>query len=165
MGIASIFLLVLLGCSIAAVTGQQISKENSPCPPLVWNAGSDGDYYNFHGSVEFCKQVIDAAAGTYFYGYRDLSLQGSPCCSPGPTYVLTPGANYRVVLHNAADRATNLHTHGLHVCGSGNADNIMRSVDPGNCLVYNWTISEAHNGLSSLFLLLFFSLFTHSFFD
>ena len=38
----------------------------------------------------------------------------------------------------------NIHTHGLHIPGDGNADDITRSVDPGQCLFYNWTIPEDH---------------------
>lgn len=39
----------------------------------------------------------------------------------------------------AASVMTNTHTHGLHLSGSGNADDITRMVPGGNwCLAYNW---------------------------
>ena len=56
------------------------------------------------------------------------------------------GKSYQLRLENQASSGTpnNIHTHGLHIPGDGNADDITRSVNPGECLFYNWTIPEDH---------------------
>ena len=79
-------------------------------------------------------------------GYR-LSLRTYEGTIPGPTLRVQPGDILRVTLINdlPPNRAemplntdlphhfnsTNLHVHGLHVSPSGNADNIFRSMEPG----------------------------------
>ena len=53
-----------------------------------------------------------------------------------------------LTLRNVADEeiSTNLHTHGLHIVGSGNGDDVIREVSGGNCLDYVWDIAEDHPG-------------------
>src|SRR5215213_6113044 len=79
-------------------------------------------------------------------GYR-LSLRTYEGAIPGPTLRLQPGEVLRVTLVNdlPPNRAevplntdlphnfnsTNVHVHGLHVSPSGNADNVLRSMEPG----------------------------------
>src|SRR5215212_10331326 len=79
-------------------------------------------------------------------GYR-LSLRTYEGSIPGPTLRVQPGDLLRVNLINDLPRnreempvntdlphhfnATNVHVHGLHVSPSGNADNILRSMEPG----------------------------------
>jgi FtsP/CotA-like multicopper oxidase with cupredoxin domain len=79
-------------------------------------------------------------------GYR-LSLRTYEGTIPGPTLRVQPGDVLRVTLINdlPPNRAelplnhdlphhfnsTNVHVHGLHVSPSGNADNVFRSMEPG----------------------------------
>jgi FtsP/CotA-like multicopper oxidase with cupredoxin domain len=79
-------------------------------------------------------------------GYR-LSLRTYEGAIPGPTLRLQPGDVLRVTVSNdlPPNRAemplntdlphhfnsTNVHVHGLHVSPSGNADNVLRSMEPG----------------------------------
>jgi FtsP/CotA-like multicopper oxidase with cupredoxin domain len=79
-------------------------------------------------------------------GYR-LSLRTYEGTIPGPTLRVQPGDVLRVTLINDLPpnrtempldtdlphhfNSTNLHVHGLHVSPSGNADNIFRSMEPG----------------------------------
>ena len=79
-------------------------------------------------------------------GYR-LSLRTYEGALPGPTLRIQPGDTLRVTLANdlPPNRAevplnsdlphrfntTNVHVHGLHVSPSGNADNVFRSMEPG----------------------------------
>lgn len=94
------------------------------------------------GELEFCENHTH---GTF--GYRQ---PGHPlCASPGPTIRLTAGTTYLLTLINAAissQQPTNLHAHGLHISGDGNADDPRREALPGDCLRYNWTLPPAHQG-------------------
>ena len=62
---------------------------------------------------------------------------------------MEPGNTYKLTLRNtAADSSlyTNIHTHGLHISGSGDADDITRKVPGGSCLDYTWDIPSDHPG-------------------
>eukprot|EP00986_Skeletonema_menzelii_P012952 scaffold7315_cov119-Skeletonema_menzelii.AAC.2 len=62
---------------------------------------------------------------------------------------MEPGKKYKLTLHNTADDSavnTNIHTHGLHIAGSGDADEITRFVSGGDCLDYTWDIPWDHPG-------------------
>lgn len=79
-------------------------------------------------------------------GYR-LSLRTYEGTIPGPTLRVQPGDALRLRLTNGLPpnpdltpmdidhphhfNTTNLHTHGLHVSPSGDADNIFRAMEPG----------------------------------
>ena len=79
-------------------------------------------------------------------GYR-LSLRTYEGAIPGPTLRVQPGDALRISLINdlPPNRAempldtdlphhfntTNLHVHGMHVSPSGDADNVLRSMEPG----------------------------------
>ncbi len=79
-------------------------------------------------------------------GYR-LNMRAYEGGIPGPTLRVQPGDTLRIRLHNdlpqnsdptplAVDlphhfNTTNVHTHGLHVSPAGIADNVFRSMEPG----------------------------------
>ena len=93
-----------------------------------------------------CSPGYDKCATLHFcgsggsYGYR---LPGASGCSRGgPTIRLDPGNKYEVTLQNDSPVATNLHTHGLHISGAGNADDVTRYVDPSMCLKYTWSMTK-----------------------
>lgn len=120
--------------------------SGSACPP-------DHDYC---AMLEFCED--DSAWPDVIYGYRlpcveeDESLcECKP--GPGPTIRLEAGNKYYLTMRNAASSAssvTNLHTHGLHVVGSGDGDDVTRHVNGGgNCLDYSWDIAPDHPGGTS----------------
>ena len=91
---------------------------------------------------EFCKDGSN-------YGYRlpgDTSACGS---KPGPLIRMAPGSSYKLTLQNTAPDPldkTNIHTHGLHISGSGDADDITRLAAGGSCLTYSWGIPSDHPG-------------------
>jgi FtsP/CotA-like multicopper oxidase with cupredoxin domain len=61
----------------------------------------------------------------------------------GPTLQVNPGDTLRIRLENdLTDQDTNLHTHGLVIDPSGNADNVLLSIPPGYTNVYEYKISE-----------------------
>ncbi|MBY5162437.1 multicopper oxidase family protein [Salsipaludibacter albus] len=74
--------------------------------------------------------------------YRMMTYNGQ---LPGPTLVVHPGDVLRVRLVNELDAPTNLHTHGLHVSGEGNADNVFVRVDPGESFDYEIPIRHDHH--------------------
>jgi len=90
------------------------------------------------------------------YGYRDAAVSGSVCSSPGPTIRMKPGTKYLLYLTNSVTpdpndpkkTTTNLHTHGLHVSGDGNADNVLDRMLlaglSGQGLAYNLVITSDH---------------------
>lgn len=92
------------------------------------------------GQLEFCENISHATVG-----YR---LPGDTLCtSPGPTLRLVAGTTYFLTLINSAEATPiNLHAHGLHISGDGNADDPRREAQPGECLRYNWTIPIEHLG-------------------
>ena len=59
---------------------------------------------------------------------------------PGPTLLLRPGDRLSVELVNSSDQPTNLHTHGLPLSPTGNADNPFVVVDPGATFRYDYRI-------------------------
>jgi len=81
---------------------------------------------------------------------------GSTCSSPGPVIRMKAGVKYLVYLTNAVSASTtdpistttNVHTHGLHITGDGNGDNVGRMLPAGlgtsQGLGFNWTIPSDH---------------------
>jgi FtsP/CotA-like multicopper oxidase with cupredoxin domain len=99
--------------------------------PITWDASNTAE-------IEFCGD------GGSVYGYR---LPGESTCGPAGIVIrMQPGQNHTLVLRNTASVPTNLHTHGLHISGSGNADDVTRSVDGGMCLTYHLDIPVEHMG-------------------
>ena len=89
-------------------------------------------------SIEFCED------DNKNFGYR---LPGEVSCLLAKLVVrVSPGQNYRLTIINNATQTTNLHTHGLHISGNGNADNPARQVSSGQCLTYHWDIPANHMG-------------------
>jgi suppressor of ftsI len=69
---------------------------------------------------------------------REVEIAGQPIRGRvfngsfvGPTLRLRPGERIELELVNHLMEPTNLHFHGLHVSPGGEADNIFRTVNPG----------------------------------
>jgi FtsP/CotA-like multicopper oxidase with cupredoxin domain len=60
-----------------------------------------------------------------------------------------PGDTLQITLVNKLSNPTNLHTHGLHVSPSGNADNPLLMIDPGK--TFNYVIKIPKNQKSGTF--------------
>lgn len=105
----------------------------------VWSGcGSN----TFCATLEFCQDGSN-------YGYRSPGDQGACGALPGPLIRMEPGKTYKLTLHNTASDPnvkTNIHTHGLHIVGDGDGDNVFRSVGGGSCLRYTWDIPADHPG-------------------
>jgi len=106
------------------------------------------------GVLEFC---FDNETGTYGYqigggGDDDEKEKEEGHCRTltmglAPVIRLVAGNTYRLTLRNLSSDSTNIHTHGLHVVGSGNGDDITRIVEGGGvCMDYIWDIRPDHPG-------------------
>jgi FtsP/CotA-like multicopper oxidase with cupredoxin domain len=62
----------------------------------------------------------------------------------GPTLRVSPGDRIELELVNHLANPTNLHFHGLHVSPEGEADNIFRTVNPGETAQYVVEIPPDH---------------------
>ena len=83
-----------------------------------------------------------------------MQTRTQPCSSPGPTIRVISGFNYLLYLKlgdadlsELAAPKTNIHTHGLMISGSENADDISRTMSAEDgCIAYNWTVLQDHAG-------------------
>ena len=112
-----------------------------------WSNKCDGYKYDdddIHidqcGVLEFC---FDNDTKTYGYQIGGHGIEGkcrTLTMGLAPVIRLQPGFTYRMTLRNLApaSTSTNIHTHGLHVVGSGNGDDITRIVKGGGmCMDYS----------------------------
>mmetsp|Transcript_33484 Transcript_33484/g.73454 ORF Transcript_33484/g.73454 Transcript_33484/m.73454 type:complete len:571 (+) Transcript_33484:148-1860(+) len=118
---------------------------------LHWVSTGCPDGIDYCGMIEFCEDTSDFP--NVVFGYRHPCHDDEVCechAGPGPTIRLEAGNKYLLTLRNAAENVasvTNLHTHGLHIIGAGNGDDVTRVVNgDGNCLDYVWDILDDHPG-------------------
>ena len=64
--------------------------------------------------------------------------------TPGPTLRVRPGDVLSITLVNRLGETTNLHTHGLHVSPSGQADNVFIAIPNGGRHTYVYEIPSDH---------------------
>lgn len=158
LGLAS---LVILTASILALRHKSAlapspaavstSPSSTPMAPsstpsafteLVWEECSTSSDYDYQATLIFCQDGDD---GYDRFGYIAKDGGKNACnTSLAPLIRMQAGKSYQLRLENQGTEPTNLHTHGLHIPGSGNADDVSRRVNPGNCLLYNYTIPEFH---------------------
>ena len=130
----ALYLVLMAGHNMAAAqdylresatksTSLHRRTQTTNSPQLVWSDTNTG-------TIEFCQN------GGNNYGYR---LRGTTTCKPAGLIIrMSPGQDYELTLINTASDETNIHTHGLHISGEGNADDPRRFVDPGCSLKYHW---------------------------
>ena len=63
---------------------------------------------------------------------------------PGPTLEVEAGDHLVIDLVNEGSKATNLHTHGLHVSPRSPSDNVLMALDPGRRYRYEFDIPADH---------------------
>lgn len=132
-GAAFVFLLVFCHADETATSSSFTS--------VPWQS-STVTGYDFEAEIEFCQSSTSSAV----FGYRLSSA--TPCGNLAPLIRMQAGKRYRLTLKNTAPASlateTNIHTHGLHISGDGNSDDITRHVEGGYCLVYNYSIPSDH---------------------
>ncbi len=101
-------------------------------PPVLRSAGGVLDV------------TLRAEPVTAIIGGAPRQVLGYNGSMPGPTLVAHPGDRLRIRLENGLAAPTNLHTHGLHVPGDGNGDNVMIHVHPGEAFDYEIALPADH---------------------
>jgi FtsP/CotA-like multicopper oxidase with cupredoxin domain len=109
---------------------------------LQWESACSESYYDFYATLYFCHSNDNV------FGYRTVA-NANHCDSAddlSPIIRMQAGMKYQLKLINlSTSQPTNIHTHGLHIPGVGNTDNIRRLAEPnGGILYYNWTIPADH---------------------
>lgn len=120
--------------SIAALSLFSVPARAAYPDELIWSGNA--------ATLEFCN-----SGSAYGYNKPDTSSSACDAFTPGPLIRMQPGNTYTLTLQNAASDSavrTNVHTHGLHIVGSGNGDNVLRSVEGGSCLDYVWDLPADH---------------------
>ena len=74
--------------------------------------------------------------------------QTASCSWPGPLIRMKRGHKYGLFVHGSGNEEvfTNLHTHGLHVPGHGNGDDVTRKVSGNDVIIYQMDIPAYHMG-------------------
>ena len=83
---------------------------------------------------------LEARYGPATLGGREVTTYSYNGMIPGPTLRLRAGETLAPSLTNHLDAVTNLHTHGLHVSPSGNSDNVLLAIAPGETVDFEFDI-------------------------
>ena len=97
--------------------------------------------------LTFCNRGNSYSDRLYGYSMED---DDGECLSPGPIIRMVPGKTYGLILcsegGDGVHPGTNIHTHGPHISGVGNSDDITRSINPNSCGFYEYSIPNDHMG-------------------
>lgn len=133
------FLIIFVLLALVIGTFGDETATSSTFTEIPWQSSSSS--FDFEATIEFCQ-----GSSSSVFGYRLSS--STTCGSLAPLMRMTAGKSYKLTLKNTAplqfETETNIHTHGLHISGDGNADDITRVVEGGHCLDYNYTIPADH---------------------
>ena len=94
--------------------------------------------------------ALEAQYGPATLGGRPVTTYSYNGLIPGPTLRLRAGETLAPPLTNRLDAVTNLHTHGLHVSPSGNSDNVLLEIAPGETVDFAFDIPVS--GTSGLYI-------------
>ena len=137
----------MAGLVLASACGAETSDSNIPGVSSKTPSGgawSEPPVLASKGGVLEATLTLAPEMVPYGNGKRwALTVNGT---SPGPTLRLQPGDRLRLVLDNRTAHPTNLHTHGLRVSPSGNADNPFLEIPAGKSFVYEMSIPKDHPG-------------------
>jgi Multicopper oxidase len=134
-------LFLLLSVSLAFLSRIVHSSYDET---LRWEPACSESYYDYYATLYFCHGRDGKQDA---YGYRTTA--DATCNSINdlsPIIRMQAGKNYQLKLVNKSpSQPANIHTHGLHIPGEGNTDNVRRLADPkGGIVYYNWTIPMDH---------------------
>lgn len=97
-----------------------------------------------HSSRGFLQTTLTAATVPVSVGGRTVNSSVYESSFPAPTLRIRPGDLLRIRLQNQLDTPTNLHLHGVHVSPSGNSDNVLVRIDPGDSFDYEYQVPANH---------------------
>ena len=124
------------GGHVSRATGRSSCHRNAP--PIIRDGFPEPPMrYSRNGVL---NTTLRAAVGPVQIDHRRAITMNYDGSYPGPALVICAGD--RLVIHYINDlrQPTNLHTHGLHVSPSGDADNVFRVVKPGHRFTYRYHI-------------------------
>ncbi|SNS31673.1 Multicopper oxidase with three cupredoxin domains (includes cell division protein FtsP and spore coat protein CotA) [Geodermatophilus saharensis] len=134
--------LGLLGASLGGTAWARPAAPGGPVP-----AGGDplAEPPTLSSQDGVLRTRLEVAETTVTVGGRRARLLTYAGTVPGPTLRLRPGDRLQVQLVNRLAVPTNLHTHGLHVSPSGNADNTLTvHLLPGESFDYDIAVPGGH---------------------
>ena len=123
-----------------------VGIQQNKLAQFQWVSNDCAEGYDACGILEFCVNEEKSV-----FGYRTPCRTSFCDCLSGnsPVIRMEPGLRYNFILRNAAPpgtNPTNIHTHGLHLVGDGDGDDVTRMVKGEECLAYTWDISIDHAG-------------------
>ena len=119
----------VLDVTLRAHRGAQMLEIGDPKNPL-----KPGTLKEVEGFMTYAWTLNQGVSST-------KKLQGDN--EQGPTLQVNPGEILRIRLVNdLGDQPTNLHTHGLVMKPSGNADNVLLSIPAGSTNIYEYRIPK-----------------------
>jgi FtsP/CotA-like multicopper oxidase with cupredoxin domain len=87
---------------------------------------------------------LEARTVSHQVGGRNVLSNVYERMFPAPTLHVRPGDTVKLHLSNQLEDITNLHLHGFHVSPSGNSDNVLLHIHPGESFDYEYHIPADH---------------------
>lgn len=116
---------------------------------IAQRAFASGQKSNASSIIQSQNGLLDvfltATANRISVGNQQGTLMSYSGQIPGPRLEAKPGDIIRIRLTNQLAEPTNLHYHGLHISPTDKADNIFRSIAPGETADYEFTIPIDHS--------------------
>ena len=103
---------------------------------------ADAKSLEFASTNGFLKIQLVAEEKLISYGNSTRWAMTYNGVFPAPTLRINPGDIVEVKLINKLSQPTNLHTHGLHTSPSGNGDNPLIMIEPGQSFNYSFKIPK-----------------------
>jgi len=135
--------LVLVGCSDRDDSGEEATPtrggSGTPTSDAGWQQPPE-----IRSSNGVLSATLTLRGGLIDYDGRKrwaVTVNGT---TPGPTLRVKPGDTLKLTLDNQLGASTNLHTHGLRVSPSGNADNPFLEIKAGDKFNYEIPIPKDH---------------------
>ena len=120
--------------STAGATATRTTTHPEPGPKVLQSTGGI-----LKATLTVQPEMIAHGTGTRWA----LTVNGH---TPGPTLRVKPGDSLRLTLDNQTGHSTNIHTHGLRVSPTGNADNPFLEIKHGEKFDYQIDIPADHPG-------------------
>lgn len=106
------------------------------------------DMYGYHQRPQEDYVIVNTTTAIF----RSFTPNTQTCESAlktkgsSPVIRMKAGHTYRLTIRNLSKDPTNIHTHGLHVVGSGSGDDVTRFVESEGCMDYIWDLRTDHPG-------------------
>lgn len=133
--------LALSGSSTVAVLLSQCSQTQSQLSLSDPALAQTKVYRSRNGLLEL---DLEASITPVILGTQTAQLLTYNGQLPAPRLEAQPGDKVRIHFRNNLPQPTNLHYHGLHIPITGNADNVLLEIAPGEKLTYEFELPPNH---------------------